>query len=140
MAGRGMARQGMMNTGVEVETQAGWDRAFDILADQPVWLKRQLDHWSAGTTTEVKRTQPKNDGSQLALDVGGGPEAAYPYNLEGGKMIKANVRMNLATIAANVAIEAGLPIEEWKHVLPLVEELAAKRKPRKPKILHVAEG
>lgn len=131
----------MRDAVTNIEPQTSWDKAFDILADQPAWLTRQLDFFAAGTTFEVRRTQLRNDGRQLTFGLEcEGPEAPLSEQIKDGKMIKAQVRMNLATIAANVTIEAGLPIEEWEHVLPLVEELAAKRKPRKPKMLKVKKA
>lgn len=130
-----------MYAGVEDGAKTAWDRVFDILSDKPAWLTRQLDLFAAGTTFEVRRTQLRKDGRQLTLGLEcEGEEAPLSEQIKDGKMFKAQVRMNLATIAANVIIEAGLPIEDWEHVLPLVEELAAKRKPRKPKMLKVKEG
>jgi hypothetical protein len=131
----------MMHAGVESGAQTAWDRVFDILADKPAWLTRQLDFFAAGTTFEVRRTQLRKDGRQLTFGLEcEEEEAPLSERIKDGKMIQAQVRMNLATIAANVTIEAGLPIEDWEHVLPLVEELAAKRKPKKPKMLKVKKG
>lgn len=103
-------------------------KAAALLRTPPPWLVMVLDMYASETQTEVRRTIPKADRHpQLPFDGDeDGPDAqkAYPDNLQGGKVVRRTVCVSLETIAVNVATEIGLPVAEWKKVLPEVREVA----------------
>jgi hypothetical protein len=72
----------------------------------------------------VKRIWPKDAATQERLDFGDPGETTppYPENLRGGKTEVFLVTVSIKNICAAVAAEIGMPVLEWKGMLPEVEE------------------